>query len=175
MTAPRCVFRSLLVIGALWCLAGCQHRLIVREASDKPAELFDSRPLLVEHGIASWYGGRWIGRKTANGEIYRAGDLTAAHKKLPFHSKVRVTDLRSGKSVIVRINNRGPYVKGRIIDLSVEAAKALGTYDRGLARVRLELLREIPVLRTSNLRAKNPPRPGIPTAPAPSDQSGTNR
>lgn len=162
-------------MGALWCLAGCQHRLIVREASDKPAELFDSRPVLVEHGIASWYGGRWIGRKTANGEIYRAGDLTAAHKKLPFHSKVRVTDLRSGKSVIVRINNRGPYVKGRIIDLSVKAAKTLGTYERGLARVRLELLREIPVLRTSNLRAKNPPRPSNPPASSAPEKPRPNR
>jgi rare lipoprotein A len=162
-------------MGALWSLAGCQHRLIVQETANKPAELYDSRPVQVEYGIASWYGGRWIGRKTANGETYRAGDMTAAHKKLPFHSKVRVTELRGGKSVIVRINNRGPYVKGRIIDLSVEAAKALGTYERGLARVRLEVLREIPVLRTSNLRAKNPPKPGPLAKPLPTEKSRANR
>lgn len=106
---------------------------------------------MVQQGIASWYGGRWIGRLTANGETYQSRDMTAAHKTLPFNTKVRVTDLKSGKSVIVRINNRGPFVKGRIIDLSVRAAKELGTYDRGLARVKLEALREIPQMKEPNL------------------------
>jgi rare lipoprotein A len=102
---------------------------------------------------------------TANGEIYRAGDITAAHKKLPFNSRVRVVDLKTGSSVIVRINNRGPYVKGRIIDLSVAAAKKLGTYDRGIAKVQIEVLREIPLLQKPNLRALNPPKipPSKPT------------
>jgi rare lipoprotein A (peptidoglycan hydrolase) len=91
-------------------------------------------------GKASWYGGRWIGRKTANGEIYRAGDMTAAHKTLPFGTRVRVTDQNTGESTIVRINNRGPYVRGRVIDLSEAAAKELGMKNRGVARVKLEVL-----------------------------------
>lgn len=92
-----------------------------------------------ETGTASWYGGRWHGRKTANGERYDQYSMTAAHKKLPFHTKVRVTNLSTGKSCIVRINNRGPYVRGRVIDLSVAAAKKIGSYSGGLSRVKLEV------------------------------------
>ncbi|GAB4179691.1 MAG: hypothetical protein Fur0032_20400 [Terrimicrobiaceae bacterium] len=106
--------------------------------------LAGQKPFFTQEGIASWYGGRWIGRKTANGEHYRADDFTAAHRTLPFHSRVRVTDLRTGKSVIVRINNRGPYIRGRIIDISVAAAKTLGFYGRGLTRVRIEAYRPPP-------------------------------
>jgi rare lipoprotein A (peptidoglycan hydrolase) len=127
---------------------------------------FSGTPTLVEYGTASWYGGRWIGRLTANGETYRAGDITAAHKKLPFNTRVRVVDLKTGNSLIVRINNRGPYVKGRIIDLSVAAAQKLGTYDRGLAKVRIEALREIPLLQKSNVKALHPPKPPA-SKPAP--------
>lgn len=108
-----------------------------------------------EYGIASWYGGRWIGRLTANGETYAQGDMTAAHKKLPFHTKVRVVDLKTGNTVIVRINNRGPFVKGRIIDLSVRAAKELGTYDRGIAKVRVDVLKEVPVMTKPNRKLKS--------------------
>lgn len=108
-----------------------------------------------EYGIASWYGGRWIGRLTANGETYAQGDMTAAHKKLPFHTKVRVVDLKTGNTVIVRINNRGPFVKGRIIDLSVRAAKELGTYDRGIAKVRVDVLKEVPVMTKPNCKLKS--------------------
>jgi rare lipoprotein A len=118
--------------------------------------------------MASWYGGRWIGRLTANGERYRAADMTAAHKKLPFHTKVRVTDLKTGKHVIVRINNRGPFIKGRIIDLSVVAAKKLGTYDRGIAKVKIEALREIPQIKKPNIsKAKAKPSPSPSATPAP--------
>jgi len=92
-----------------------------------------------ETGVASWYGGRWHGRKTANGERYNQNSMTAAHKRLPFHTKVKVTNLRTGKSCVVRINNRGPYVRGRVIDLSVAAAKKIGSYEGGLSRVRLEV------------------------------------
>lgn len=120
----------------------------------KKTALYDPKPVSTETGIASWYGGRWIGRLTANGERYKADDITAAHKKLPFNTKVRVVDLKTNKSVIVRINNRGPYVRGRVIDLSVVAARQLGTYDRGLAKVRIEVLREIPVLQKPNIRTK---------------------
>jgi len=131
--------------------------------------IYSPTPWFTEQGIASWYGGRWIGRLTANGERYRAGDMTAAHKKLPFHTRVRVTDLKTGKQVIVRINNRGPFIRGRIIDLSVVAAKQLGTYDRGLAKVKIEALREIPQIKKPNLtRAKATPKPTPTASPKPS-------
>jgi rare lipoprotein A (peptidoglycan hydrolase) len=141
-------------------LAGCRTRMLIDTLPNgRDAQIYSSTPTQVEHGIASWYGGRWIGRLTANGETYRAGDLTAAHKKLPFNTRVRVVDLKTGNSLILSINNRGPYVKGRIIDLSVAAAKKLGTYDRGLAKVRIEALREIPLITKSNIRAIHPPKP----------------
>jgi rare lipoprotein A len=92
-------------------------------------------------GIASWYGGRWHGRKTANGERYNQNTMTAAHRKLPFNTMVRVTNLSTGRSCVVRINNRGPYSRGRVIDLSVAAAKSIGSYSCGLSRVKLEVAR----------------------------------
>ena len=91
-------------------------------------------------GMASWYGGRWIGRKTANGEIYRAADMTAAHRTLPFGTRVRVTDLKTGESTVVRINNRGPFIRGRVIDLSEAAASDIGMKRRGVVGVKLEVL-----------------------------------
>ena len=91
-------------------------------------------------GVASWYGGKFHGRRTANGEIYDMHLLTAAHKTLPFHTLVRVTRLDNGRAVTVRINDRGPFVAGRIIDLSFAAARRLGMEDDGTARVQLELL-----------------------------------
>jgi rare lipoprotein A len=141
----------------------------------RDAQVYSGTPTLVEYGMASWYGGRWVGRLTANGETYRAGDVTAAHKKLPFSTRVRVVDLKTGNSLIVRINNRGPYVKGRIIDLSVAAAKKLGTYDRGIARVRIEALREIPLLTKSNVRAINPPKPMLKTPPTKQEPDSLKR
>lgn len=89
-------------------------------------------------GIASWYGPGFHGRKTANGERFDSYDLTAAHKTLPFNTLVRVTNLENGKSTIVRINDRGPYAGGRIIDLSYAAKQEIGM--SGLARVRLEIV-----------------------------------
>jgi len=83
--------------------------------------------------------------------------MTAAHKKLPFGTLVRVVDLKTGQNVVVRINNRGPFIKGRIIDLSVRAAKELGTYDRGIAKVRVDVLREVPVMTEPNRKLK----PGV--------------
>jgi len=90
-----------------------------------------------ETGIASWYGPSFYGHATANGEIYNAGDITAAHRTLPMPVNVRVTNLDNGKSIIVRVNDRGPYAKGRIIDVSEAAAKLLGFYNQGTARVRV--------------------------------------
>ena len=92
-------------------------------------------------GIASFYGGKWHGRKTANGEIFNTNSLTAAHKTLPFNTRVKVTNLSNGKSVIVRINNRGPYIKGRIIDLSTAAFTSIESRNKGITRVKLEIVK----------------------------------
>jgi rare lipoprotein A len=91
-------------------------------------------------GTASWYGQIFDGKPTASGEPYDMYDMTAAHLKLPMGSYVRVTNLRNGRAVIVRVNDRGPIVPGRIIDLSYGAAQALQFRQRGLQRVRLDLV-----------------------------------
>jgi len=121
----------------------------VLEPPSGPA-LYDSKPLSVEIGKASFYGGRDIGRATANGERYHAANCTAAHKKLPFNTMVRVTNLKNGKSVLVRINDRGPYVKGRIIDLTVVAARKIEMMSDGIVPVRVEVLKPIEVIRRPN-------------------------
>jgi rare lipoprotein A len=88
-------------------------------------------------GKASFYADSFQGKKTANGEKYRKGKLTAAHKTLPFGTKVKVTNLKTGRSVKVRINDRGPYAKGRIIDLSKKAARRIGMIQQGVADVKV--------------------------------------
>jgi rare lipoprotein A len=93
----------------------------------------------IDRGKGSWYGGRFHGRRTASGEKFDMHDLTAAHKTLPFGTRVRVRDLQTGKEVVVRINDRGPHVRGRIIDLSRAAAVALGVLHAGEAAVALLL------------------------------------
>ncbi len=94
-----------------------------------------------EAGYASWYGEKFHGRSTASGEIFDMNAYTAAHRSLPFGTRVRVTNEDNGRSVLVRINDRGPWVEGRIIDLSYAAAKQLGMLEAGVVRVRLEVLR----------------------------------
>ncbi len=91
-----------------------------------------------EEGIASWYGPAFQGNKTANGEIFDTEKLTAAHKTLPFGTVVKVTNLNNGQTVMVRINDRGPYVDGRVIDLSRKGAEAIGMISSGTAPVRVE-------------------------------------
>jgi rare lipoprotein A len=95
-----------------------------------------------ETGIGSWYGDEFAGRLTANGEIFDPDKVTAAHKTLPMPSVVRVTNLDNGKSLVVRVNDRGPFVAGRIIDLSREAARLIGYQKAGIARVRVQVLAE---------------------------------
>lgn len=90
-----------------------------------------------QEGVASWYGGKFHGRKTANGEIYDMNGVTAAHKSLPFGTIVNVQNLDNGKAIKVRINDRGPFIKGRIIDLSKKAAEAIGMMHSGTANVRI--------------------------------------
>jgi rare lipoprotein A len=101
-----------------------------------------AKPLLVESGIASWYGAPYHNRRGSNGEIYDMHAMTAAHRTLPLGSIVRVTELQTGNSVIVRITDRGPFIEGRIIDLSQAAASKIGLIQKGTARVRVELLQE---------------------------------
>ncbi len=90
--------------------------------------------------IASWYGPRFHGKVTANGEIYDQMALTAAHKSLPFGTILRVTNLRNGKVAIIRINDRGPYIEGRDLDLSKGTAQALGMINRGVIKVKVQEL-----------------------------------
>jgi rare lipoprotein A len=91
-------------------------------------------------GMASYYGSRFHGKKTANGERFDMYDYTAAHRTLPFNTRVRVKNLENNKSIIVRINDRGPYVKERIIDLSFNAAKKIGLIGRGVVKVKITIL-----------------------------------
>lgn len=93
-----------------------------------------------ETGRASWYGESFHGRLTANGERFDQGALTAAHQTLPLPSVVRVTNLENGRSLILRVNDRGPFIEGRIIDVSRKAAKLLKFHDQGIAQVQVEVL-----------------------------------
>jgi rare lipoprotein A len=95
----------------------------------------------VSTGEASWYGPGFFGNRTANGETFRPGTMTAAHPTLPFGTKVRVTNLWNGQSTVVRINDRGPFVGNRVIDIAHGAANHLGLISSGIAQVRLEVLR----------------------------------
>ena len=92
-------------------------------------------------GEASWYGPGFYGNRTANGEVFRPGTMTAAHRHLPFGTKVRVTNLWNGRSAVIRINDRGPFIGHRVIDLAHGAASHLGLTASGIAQVRLEVLR----------------------------------
>ncbi|MBT3351398.1 MAG: septal ring lytic transglycosylase RlpA family protein [Nitrospinaceae bacterium] len=119
-------------------LAGCAS------APDRPRAVSAPVPSSDLSGLASWYGQPYHGRKTANGETYDMYDLTAAHRTLPFGARVRVERTDTGRHVNVRINDRGPFVKGRVIDLSQGAADRLGMRSKGVARVRLIPLRMPP-------------------------------
>jgi rare lipoprotein A len=99
-----------------------------------------AKPIFEQTGMASWYGPPYHNRRGSNGEIYNMNAMTAAHLTLPLGSIVRVTNVKTGHSALLRITDRGPFVEGRIIDLSLAAAKALDVYGPGTARVRLEVL-----------------------------------
>lgn len=91
-------------------------------------------------GIASYYGGKFQGRKTASGQRFDQNRLTAAHRTLRFGTKVRVTNIRNGKSVVVTINDRGPFIRGRIIDLSLSAARKIGLERAGITKVKISII-----------------------------------
>jgi rare lipoprotein A len=122
----------LLAALCLLALTGCASR---RPAPTTAARQVNSGASV---GIASYYADKFQGRPTASGERFDNGRLTAAHRTLPFGTRVRVTNLDNGRSVTIRVNDRGPFVKGRIIDLSVAAARRLDMLRTGVARVRVE-------------------------------------
>lgn len=140
-------------------LAGCASKAsIPRRGSREPATL---RPYTIkgvtyvplhsakgyrEEGIASWYGPGFHGHTTSCGEIYDQYKPTCAHKLLPMHTMVRVTNLENGRSTVLRVNDRGPFVAGRIIDLSQAGARELGVHAKGTARVRVEVEGDVPGL-----------------------------
>ncbi len=153
----------LLLLSALSCLASCSEielaSHVVKKASPTPqsvgtfkvgnpykinGRVYHPREQydLVETGIASWYGPGFHNKQTANGETYDMNELTAAHRTLQMPSLVRVTNLENGRSLIVRVNDRGPYKRGRIIDLSKRAAELLGYKANGTAKVRIEVLKQ---------------------------------
>ncbi|BBM68271.1 septal ring lytic transglycosylase RlpA family protein [Rhodothermus marinus] len=129
-------------IGLLALVAG---RVPTPEARRGPGPDTLQVALYVAEGRASYYGARWAGQRTASGEAFDPEALTAAHPTLPFGARVRVTNLRNGRSVVVRINDRGPHVPGRIIDVSYAAARALGMVRSGTVPVRIEWLPETAV------------------------------
>jgi len=100
----------------------------------------DAKPIFTQTGLASWYGAPYNNRRGSNGEVYDMNAMTAAHRTLPLGSVARITNIKTGHSVVVRITDRGPFVEGRIVDLSFAAAKALDVYGPGTATVRLDVL-----------------------------------
>ena len=124
--------RHLVLLTLVAALFGCGGK-------KPPLEPADVRHY-TEKGKASWYGKKYHGRTTANGERYDMYAMTAAHRRLPFGSVVRVTNLDNGKSVEVRINDRGPFVKGRIIDLSYTAARKLDMIGPGVVPVKIKVI-----------------------------------
>ncbi|MGH9376548.1 MAG: septal ring lytic transglycosylase RlpA family protein [Terriglobia bacterium] len=126
------------ILGAVL-LSGCLHHRRRLAKTPVPPGVYHPKPRELK-GIASWYGYPYQGRPTANGEIYNMYALTAAHRTLPFGTMVRVHDLQNGESVNVRVNDRGPFIRGRIIDLSYAAAKAINMVGPGYAPVQLEIL-----------------------------------
>jgi rare lipoprotein A len=143
-------FRLPVLLLALVSLAvvGCAHRNVSIQpptaAPPQPSQPSPGQPPIagafLEDGVASWYGAPFDGHHTSDGEIYDMHQLTAAHRTLPFNSIVRVTNLTNGKQTEVRINDRGPFVANRIIDLSYAAAQAIGMVGPGTAQVRLQLV-----------------------------------
>ncbi|AEA34260.1 septal ring lytic transglycosylase RlpA family protein [Hippea maritima] len=126
---------------ALLILTSCTHRGGYIGGGYYPYNVMSSVPVgYTQEGIASWYGPNFHGKRTANGEVYNMYDHTAASKTLPFNTIVRVINLNNGKSTVVRINDRGPFVKNRIIDLSYAAAKDIGMIGTGTAPVKIVVI-----------------------------------
>ncbi len=150
----------------------------------KPPALFNNEPVATYEGKASYY---WKPQPTASGERFDPEAMTAAHKTLPFQTTVRVTNLRNGKSCLVRITDRGPYIRGRIIDLSRAAAREVDMIKAGVVPVKVEVLKSIEVVEEPNLRltaqartrgetmARNEDAERVAEKPKPSRDEGGNR
>lgn len=110
------------------------------DALAEPAIAADARPLATETGRASWYGPPFHNRRGSNGDVYNMNAMTAAHRTLPLGSIVRVTNLKTGSKAVVRITDRGPFIPGRILDLSLAAARKVDVYLPGVAEVRVEVM-----------------------------------
>ena len=136
MVFPRPIHGGFALLALLMCGAvGCTRRSARVQTPAAPARVGS-----IETGVASWYGVPYHGRRAASGEIYDMEQLTAAHRRLPFETWVEVTNLSNGRSVIVRINDRGPFARGRIIDLSQAAARDIGMLGPGTARVQVRVI-----------------------------------
>lgn len=161
---------ALLVVALLF-VAGCSHRAAHVNTPPAPARLGST-----ETGVASWYGFPYHGRRAASGEVYDMQQLTAAHRTLPFQTWIEVTNLSNGKQVDVRINDRGPFAKGRILDLSQAAARDIDMLRAGTARVRLKVI--APPREPVTVTAKPAPAPvaaePVPDSPAPPAVSPSN-
>lgn len=130
-------FPAMIVVAATFAIAGCE---LGSESSSDPGEAAVACPGATdydEQGVASWYGRSHHGRRTASGETFDMNKLTASHRWLPFGTRVTVTNLATGQRATLVINDRGPYVAGRILDVSRRAARDLGFLDAGIARVRV--------------------------------------
>lgn len=151
---------------ALWAtavaLTACGHKKHARVAPPPPAPTQAPRSGDIETGIASWYGHPYHGRQAADGEIYDMETLVAAHRTLPFHTWVRVVNLRNNKTVEVRIIDRGPFIDGRIIDLSHAAAEAIDLVRAGIGPVRVEI---IPPPAGAAAPPRRVPAPAVAAAP----------
>jgi rare lipoprotein A len=142
MTGLRFIFYPVILLLTGFLLSSCG---IVRTGTVFTGPVYDKdleTGAMLQAGVASWYGHKFHGKTTANGETYNMDDFTAAHRTLPFNTVVRVTNQVNGKTVDVRINDRGPYVGDRIIDLSMRAAREIDMIGPGTAEVEIFLLQE---------------------------------
>ncbi len=145
LTVIQIKFVLLSIFVLNWLLVGCAVQIGPRPGYNRVTGRTTNKGNPVkkgykEVGVISYYGPGFHGKKTANGETYNQNRLTAAHRTLPFNTKVKVTILSSGKSVIVRINDRGPFKKNRMLDLSVGAAKKVGLIKEGVSKARIVVL-----------------------------------
>ncbi len=147
------------IVGVTWlvCMSGCsrKHEPVplrpLPQVHEKTVPA--GKPTIIQIGTASWYGPGFHGQETASGETFNQHALTAAHRTLPLGTEAKVTNLATGQSVIVKVNDRGPYVKGRHLDLSLAAAKQIGLTKKGVAKVKIEA-------KTPRRAKRNAPRRG---------------
>jgi rare lipoprotein A len=134
LSRPSLVLAGIMMFGVLGCAEVNPGHHGVRQSSPTCTTMRAYH----EVGTASWYGRTHHGRRTASGQIFNMNNFTAAHRSLPFGSKIKVTNIRNGRSVLLTVNDRGPFIRGRIVDVSYRAARELNFVRAGLAQVRIE-------------------------------------